>query len=173
LKILDLRKGANVMTQLRSNSMLSSGAAFLFGLGIAVFGYYASSSIPEAQANPTGMQAPTSGGHPYVNLAGIYDGDSTTVLYTVPAGRILILTGIMGYTGASSTFFNILEDSSLKINRDFIVHPKMQPDNQPCNYLCQNRGHIVFGSGAQVVLEPVNSGYSHKYMIEGYLANPG
>jgi hypothetical protein len=176
LKTLDFRKGAYIMTQLRFNPVLSSGLAFLFGLGVAVFGYYASSSIPEAHANPTGMQAPTSGGHPYVNLTGTHSSNSDLVLYTVPSDRIFILTGILGYSESNIATFNILENTTLRINYEYINHPRQNNDASGCNYLCNNQGHIVFSAGSQVVLQfsGVGSGTSsHRYMIEGYLANPG
>ena len=162
------------MSQLESKAMILCGAAFLMGMGVAVFGFYDGPIIPEAHATPAGMQSATSGGQPHVNLTGKHESSSELVLYTVPSDRVFILTGAVGWSSNTAAGYDILEGATLRIGRDYIVHPLLMSNAQRvCNYLCRNNAHIVFGSGTQVILAPYDSSSSHKYMLEGYLANPG
>jgi hypothetical protein len=133
--------------------------------------------IPDARANPTGMQAPSTGGLPYVSITGTHNGGNNdpVVIYTVPNNRVFILTGLIGYTANDSVYYDIYENMTLKVLGVLIPSPRAHDSHKLCSFLCSNQAVVPFSSGSEIKLQPTNGtgSMSHRYMIQGYLANPG
>jgi hypothetical protein len=174
------------MNMMTINKSVISKATIMIVLAVGVFSLgYKPALLNEAQANPPGMQAASTGGVPYISLTGTYIGNSSssTVLYTVPANRVLIITGTEGYSHVSGSpalnttqwpNFDIFQDTTKKLPAGFLGRPRSDYSNGGIS-LGSNQARIPFAAGSQIILKPLNSGGSHEhhYFIQGYLANPG
>lgn len=159
------------MKQLRLG-ILGGLAALAVGTGIAAAGVgYLLQSLPSARAAEGIGPTVTGGTHPWVNLTGVLDAmNASTVLYTVPPDRILVLTG--GCVDHSSA--ELFQDGTLKL-RNFsrlldCDDTNNNQDNAP-GLLRQGNAHVVFEPGTQVIVT-VNAPNAWSYYLEGYLAHP-
>jgi hypothetical protein len=134
----------------------------LFGLAAILFGVAAiSASLPHAQAYPTGPNV-TGGQHPWVDFAGALGPYATTTVYTVPSGRVFVLTGFKSNAG---NIVDIYEGTTLKVHG----YSGALGDS----LIGGGRGRITFGSETEVRLKNNHSGDTYMYTIQGYLAHPG
>lgn len=146
-------------------------AAIAVGIGVAAAGIgHLLRSVPSAHAEGIGPTV-TGGVHPWVNLAGQTDGvASDTLVYTVPADRIFVLTGGC----VSGTFATLQQDADLKMHYlTRLLHCDNTGTDQD-NAVSLVRGgnaHIVFEPGSQVVIHH-DVAFPARYYFEGYLAQP-
>lgn len=152
--------------------ILGGLAALAIGLGVAAAGAgHLLQSLPSAQAADGIGPTVTGGVHPWVNLTGVLsDVDVSTVIYTVPPGRIFVLTG--GCVDNSTA--DLLEDGTLKIDGSTEL---LRCDNTGSSgdngvgLLREGNAHIVFEPNSQVVVT-VSGAAQWPYYLEGYLAHP-
>jgi len=95
-----------------------------------------------------------------VSFTGSTPTGSTTV-YTVPANRILVVTGATLTTTAS-----LYQDTTLKVLGGSFAMVAGSTNN-PSAVLATGNGHLVFAPGSNVVING-----SSNYYIQGYLAHP-
>ena len=143
-----------------TTSMSLRFSAVAASLGVLALGVAAlTGSFNKAEARGLGPEV-TGGSHPYVSFTGLTSA-AITPIYTVPANRILVVTGaVMSGTA------NLLQGSTVKVrgNSFAMYGPQMNPGGA---MLTQGNGHVVFDPGSVVQIEGINS-----YYIEGYLAHP-
>jgi hypothetical protein len=156
----------------RRIGVLGGVAALAIGVGVAAAGIgHLLQSIPTARAAEGIGPTATGGVHPWINLSGVTsDLDLDTVIYTVPADRVLVLTGGCSDSPGASLY----EDATLKIDDQLHLlacdNLSSSNDNSP-KMLMQGQGHVVFAPGSQVIINNIAVG-GWPYYFEGYLAHP-
>ena len=120
---------------------------------------FALSSVRPAWATPTGPTV-AGGEHPWLNWSGYLVDGGPHETYTVPDGRVLVITTVIADNCRSliiqkdeERVFNAPANASLCFNTNAFI---------------QGRAHLVFESGA--VMGLYGSG-SASYYVEGYLAH--
>lgn len=152
--------------------ILGGIAALAVGIGVAAAGVgHLLQSIPPAHAAEGIGPTVTGGVHPWVNISGLTDGAlNDTTIYTVPADRVLVITGGCSW----NTFSTLQQDGDIKVHYltrllrcDDINDDQ---DNGP-NLVRSGNAHLVFEPGSQVIIHhDVPS--TARYYFEGYLAHP-
>ncbi len=140
---------------------------------VGAVAFFANAPPRPAQASPSGPSS-IGGAHPWLDFTGTAAPFTTTTVYTVPAGRVFIVTGLcatVGTSGNTSNHVDLLEDSTDKYLGDTQAH---SCTTTPYG-LGLGKGHIPFAAGADVVIKhwptSVNDPDAN-YYIEGYLAAP-
>jgi len=135
----------------------------LFGIAAILFGVAAiSASLPHAQAYPTGPNV-TGGQHPWVDFTGTVGPSATTTVYTVPSGRVFVLTGCK--TSTNFTHIDLYEGTTPKVLG--------ATGALGAGFIKDGLGRITFGSGTEVRLKNNHAYDTYAYTIQGYLAHPG
>jgi hypothetical protein len=127
--------------------------AMICGLIFAVF------PIRDVQSSPTGPSV-AGGEHPWLNWSGYLEDGGPHTTYTVPDGRVLVITTVIADTCRhfviqkdADRVFNAPANASLCLNTNAFI---------------QGRAHLVFEAGS--VMGLYGSGGA-SYYVEGYLAH--
>ncbi len=131
-----------------TRALLAAAAliAAIAALGLSV--------LPSASAQPSGPVA-TGGTHPWKDFYGSTAGTTTSVIYTVPADRVFVVTtfgspavGILKESGATKITYTALPEA-----------------------LSNGNAHMTFQPGSLLQVE--NQGPNPmSWYVEGYLAHP-
>ncbi len=121
-----------------------------------------------AQAHPAGPVV-TGGAHPWQDFSGTVAGNAFVDLYTVPADRVFVVTGMC--TSNSTLDLRELVSSITNLKLEGGTTAALCAGTNTGGYLAQGRGHVTFAAGTTVRLQNT---YSNQvdYTLEGYLAAP-
>jgi len=145
---------ASLSFGLRFSAVAASIGLLSFGVAAAV------GSFSRADAQGLGPEV-TGGVQPYVSVSGTTPTSGTNTVYTVPADRILVVTGAI-----FSTVADLYEGSTLKVEGSSAAM-LANSNTVAGGVLSSGNGHLVFNPGSTLVI----SG-SASYYIQGYLAHP-
>ena len=145
---------ASLSLSLRFSAVAASIGLLSFGVAAAV------GSFNRAEAQGLGPEV-TGGVHPYVSISGTTPSSGVNTIYTVPADRILVVTGAV-----FSTVADLYEGSTLKVEGASLAM-LANANSVSGAVLSGGNGHLVFNPGSTLVI----SG-SASYYVQGYLAHP-
>jgi hypothetical protein len=130
-------------------------AFIILGIAFLLAGLAIRASSP-AHADLSGPTV-TGGVNPLVDVSGDAPGGTTTV-YTVPAGQVLVVTGIHLNPTA-----DLLEGATTRVYGGSRVYL----GNDLGGVFAWNAGHLVFSGGSDVNIDG-----GSPFHIQGYLAHP-
>ncbi len=150
--------------------MLDRLPALLFAVAavIAATGYLLQTT-PAANAQFTGPVV-TGGEAPWVSVAGTTTTDNE-IVYTVPADRTFVLTGLCADQGSSTNgpVYEVGSVTTPKIRGMWLTCTYGVNDPRFDNFVVTGRARIPFAPGTGVQL---GWGNGTQYTLQGYLAQP-
>ena len=126
-----------------------------------------------AQAGPSGPSV-TGGGHPWLDFRGSLSPFTDTTIYTVPADRVFILTGMCAAHDSNQTSNHVdLLEGNVEVYRGEVQAHSCRSTN-PYG-LGKGQGRIPFAAGSDVVVKHFPTSVTDPdvyFYLEGYLAAP-
>jgi hypothetical protein len=144
--------------------------------GLALVSLGALAPIHRAGADPIGMSV-SGGSNPIVSITGMLSTNALTTLYTVPPGKLFVITDIhvTGYS-ATSDLFRLYDATGAKyVWAGFWYHATTQTNPGLSEAQQQFTTGLTLSAGTTLQAQTSNCGagcQTNFYTITGYLARP-